>query len=73
MSNTRRSVSSDVQTLRSSISNTRRCVLSDIQTPRSNIPYRTREGMFHLIFKQLEVSSPVLVIDLFTDTAAILN
>ena len=36
-SNTRRSVSSDIQTRRSDITNTRRGVSSDIQTLRSNI------------------------------------
>ena len=37
ISNTRMSVSSDIQTPRSNMSNPRRSVSSDIQTPRSNI------------------------------------
>ena len=50
ISNTRRSVSSDIQTRKSKIPNTRRSVSSDIQTSRSNIS-NTRRRVFHVIYQ----------------------
>ena len=55
ISNTRRSVLSDIQTCRSNVSNTRGSVSFDIQTPHQEVIYQTREGVFYLISKRREV------------------
>lgn len=71
LSNMRRSVSSDIQTLTSdisntrrsvscNISNTRRSVLSDIPTLRSGIS-NTRRRVFHLMLKHRKVGKNTLV------------
>ena len=55
ISNTRRSISSDIQTPRSNISNTRKSVSSGIQTPRI-IKHEKEHTMYHLISKHRELT-----------------